>query len=93
MSDVLQQRIHASGGSREFGELTLDEVRDRAAQLRSAGGWGPTVRVIPVAMAWAQLARDMERAGAQTVADFGEDEAEQRAERLWIVPPGGSLLP
>ena len=34
VSDVLQQRIHASGGSREFGELTLDEVRDRAAQLR-----------------------------------------------------------
>ena len=35
----------------------------------------------------------MQRAGAATVADLGAAEAEQRAERLWVVPPGGSLLP
>ena len=93
MSDVLHQRIHAAGGAKEFGELTVDEVRVRANELRAADGWGPTVRVIPVAMAWAQLARDMERAGAATVADLGAEEAEKRAERLWIVPPGGSWLP
>jgi hypothetical protein len=93
MSGVLQQRVHAAGGAMTFGELTLDQVRARAAELRSAGGWGPTARVFPVAMAWGQLARDMQRAGAATVADLGEDEAEKRAERLWIVPPGGTLLP
>jgi hypothetical protein len=92
VSDVLHQRIYAGGASREFGDLTAEQVGARAAELRSAGGWGPTVRVIPVAMAWAQLARDMERAGAATVAELGEEEAEKRAERLWIVPPGGSLL-
>jgi hypothetical protein len=34
----------------------------------------------------------MEQRGAATVAQLGEDEAAARAERLWIVPPGGSLL-
>jgi hypothetical protein len=93
MSSVLDQRVHAAGGSRPFGELTVEQVSSRAAELRSVGGWGPTARVFPVAMAWAQLARDMQRAGAATVADLGAAEAERRAERLWVVPPGGSLLP
>jgi hypothetical protein len=30
--------------------------------------------------------------GAQTVADLGEQAAAELAERLWVVPPGGSLL-
>jgi hypothetical protein len=34
----------------------------------------------------------MEQQGAGTVAELGESEAQARAERLWIVPPGGSLL-
>jgi hypothetical protein len=43
-------------------------------------------------MAWAELARAMERAGANVVRDLSESELANRAERLWIVPPGGSLL-
>jgi hypothetical protein len=35
----------------------------------------------------------MRAAGAATVADLGEAAATERAERLWVVPPGGSLLP
>jgi hypothetical protein len=93
VSGVLDTHVHAAGGSARFGELTVEQVRTRAAELRAAGGWGPTARVFPVAMAWGQLARDMERAGVATVADLGVEEAERRAERLWIVPPGGSLLP
>jgi hypothetical protein len=89
---VLEQKVHAAGGSKAFGALTLEDVRARADELRSVAGFGPTVRVVPVAQAWGELARTMEQHGAATVADLGESEAQARAERLWIVPPGGSLL-
>jgi hypothetical protein len=90
---VLEQIVHAGGGSKPFGELTLDDVKARADELRSVSGVGPTVRVVPVAHAWGELARTMEQNGAGTVAELGEDAVGSRAERLWIVPPGGSLLP
>jgi hypothetical protein len=35
----------------------------------------------------------MEQAGADSVADLDEQVVADRAERLWIVPPGGTLLP
>ena len=43
-------------------------------------------------MAWGELARLMDEAGARTVAELGPDAVAERAERLWVVPPGGSLL-
>jgi hypothetical protein len=30
--------------------------------------------------------------GAATVEELGESAATERAERLWVIPPGGSLL-
>jgi hypothetical protein len=89
---VLAQRIHVGGATKAFGEVTLDEVRGRAAELRSAAGWGPTARVGPVARAWAELAAAMGAAGAATVGDLGAEAVDERAEALWIRPPGGSLL-
>jgi hypothetical protein len=91
--NVLEQTVHAEGGPKAFGALTLEDVKARADELRSVAGFGPTVRVVPVAQAWGELARTMEQQGAATVAQLGEAEAAARAERLWIVPPGGSLLP
>jgi hypothetical protein len=89
-TDVL---VYAGGSSKPFGELTLDEVRSRASELRdSASAGGPTARVLPVAMAWAELARFMEKEHAGHVADLDEQAIAERAERLWIIPPGGSLL-
>ena len=41
-----------------FGELTADDARARADELRAAIGWGPTARVAPVALAWRELAVD-----------------------------------
>ena len=90
--DVLARPVHAGGVDRRFGELTLDDVRAHAAELRSAAGWGPTARVAAVAQAWRDLADDMERAKASTVADLGAQRVGELAERLWVVPPGGSLL-
>jgi hypothetical protein len=34
----------------------------------------------------------MEQANAATVSDLDPDAVAQRAEKLWVVPPGGSLL-
>jgi hypothetical protein len=43
-------------------------------------------------MAWRELSRLMNETQAQTVADLDPEAVAQRAEKLWIVPPGGSLL-
>jgi hypothetical protein len=92
--NILEQPVFSGERSRPFGELTRDEVAARAAELRAAaGGGGPTARVLPVALAWAELARIMDREGVRKVAELDENALAQRAERLWIVPPGGTLLP
>jgi hypothetical protein len=89
---VLTETVYAGGSSKPFGELTLDEVRARADELRDAAGFGPTARVLPVAMAWRELSRQMETDGARLVSDLDPAAVAERAEALWIVPPGGSLL-
>jgi hypothetical protein len=83
--------VYADGRDKPFGELTIADVQARAEELASAVGWGPTAKVASVASAWSELARQMSNQGAQTVAELGET-ATQLAERLWVVPPGGSLL-
>jgi hypothetical protein len=92
VTDALAQPVHAAGSDRPFGELSVEDVRAHAAELASAVGWGPTARVATVAHAWRELATHMAGAGAQTVADLGAQTAAEFAERLWVVPPGGSLL-
>jgi hypothetical protein len=90
--EILRRPVHAGGADRRFGELTVEDVRSHATELRSAAGWGPTARIATVAQAWRELADDMVREGAATVADLGPERAAEAAERLWVVPPGGSLL-
>ena len=89
---VLAEPVFGGGRTKPFAEMTADEVRARADELRAATGWGPTARVASVARAWGELARLMEERGAAAVADLDRDEVAERAERLWVVPPGGSLL-
>lgn len=81
------------GQNRPFGTLTLQDARSRADELRAAIGWGPTARVAPVARAWQELALELERSGAATVADLASERVAELAPRLWVVPPGGGLLP
>ena len=45
-----------------------------------------------MALAWSELGRLMRETGAATVADLDREAVVERAERLWVVPPGGSLL-
>ena len=91
-SAVLAESVFAGGRSKPFGELTTTEVRARAAELKAATGWGPTAKVGSVARAWSELAGLMEEAGAATVADLDPEAISERAQKLWVVPPGGSLL-
>ncbi len=49
---VLAEPVFAGGQSKPFAELTAEEVKARADELRAATGWGPTAKVAAVAMAW-----------------------------------------
>ena len=92
LSSLLATRIAIDGGQRAFGSLTRDQVAARASELRAAVGFGPTVRVAPVARAWRELELELTRRAAATVADLPEEVIERLAPQLWVVPPGGSLL-
>ena len=85
---ILTTSVFVRGANRPFGELTLDDVRGRADELRAATGWGPTARVAPVARAWRELAVEMERAGATSVADLDPRLLAELAPQLWVVMPG-----
>ena len=89
---VLAEQVFAGGRSKPFAEMTADEVRARAEELRAATGWGPTARVAGVARAWGAFARLMEESGAGTVSELDREAIAEHAEKLWVVPPGGSLL-
>jgi hypothetical protein len=85
---VLEQPVFVGDANRPFGELTLENVRDRADELRAAIGWGPTARVAPVAQAWRELSLEMEREAADTVAALPPDVVVRLAPKLWVVVPG-----
>ena len=89
---VLAEPGFGGGRSKPFAEMTAEEVRLRAEELRAATGWGPTAKVALVAQAWSAFARVMEENEAATVADLDRDTVCEHAEKLWVVPPGGSLL-
>ncbi len=87
LQQILATLVFIRGANRPFGELTLDDVRARADELRAATGWGPTARVAPVARAWRELALEIERAGARSVAELDAGRLAALAPRLWVVLP------
>ncbi|HEY2652535.1 MAG TPA: hypothetical protein VGI50_11465 [Solirubrobacteraceae bacterium] len=87
LEDILAQPVFVEGANVPFGELTQDQVRARAQELRLTTGWGPTARVAPVARAWAELGRAMQEGGAQTVGQLPADVLEPLAPQLWVVMP------
>lgn len=93
VEDLLAAPVGAAGGQRRFGELSAADVRDHAAALAEGSGFGHRSRVAAVAGAWRQLAERMDEQGAATVAELEPQTIAALAEPLWIVPPGGSLLP
>jgi hypothetical protein len=92
LEQVLGQRVFSGSASVPFGEMTLRQIQERADELGSVVGWGPTARVAGVATAWRELARTMERAGVEKVSVLDPEAVLELAPRLWVVPPGGGLL-
>jgi hypothetical protein len=85
---ILEQQVYIRGANRPFAELTTDDARSRADELRAAIGWGPTARVAPVAQAWRELAMTMGRTSAATVAELEPETVLELAPRLWVTLPG-----
>ncbi|MHB8658398.1 MAG: hypothetical protein ACYC91_10675 [Solirubrobacteraceae bacterium] len=92
VATVLAQTVFVDGANIPFGEVTPAQARARADELRAAVGFGPTARVAPVARAWRELTMAMERTGAGAVRELDAAEVLELAPKLWIVPPGGTLL-
>jgi hypothetical protein len=92
LDEIVKRAVFVRGANRPFGELTLDDARARAAELRAAVGWGPTVRVAPVALAWRELAMAMERSGSTSVSELDADVVIELAQRLWVVLPSGPMV-
>ena len=88
IEQILASPVFIRGANRPFGELTLDDARARADELKAATGWGPTARVATVALAWRELATAMERSDAATVTDLDAATVTDLAPKLWIVLPG-----
>ena len=92
MAGPLNEEVYCDGRYRPFGELTVDQVAAHGAELGEAAGLGHGSRVGGVSISWKELARTMSDREAATVADLDAETVETFAERLWVVPPGGSLL-
>ena len=93
LGEVLAEPVSCGGAYKPFGEMTLPEVEARAAELgRAAEVPAMAQRTAPVAAAWRGLAEEMARRGATSVSELDHGTVAERAERLWVIPPGGSLL-
>lgn len=90
---IVAQTVFIRGANVPFGELTPQDARARADELRSMVGFGPTAKIAPIAMAWRELSMAMEKASAAHVSELGDELVVEIAPRLWVVPPGGSILP
>jgi hypothetical protein len=85
---IVQQQVYIRGANRPFGELTTEDARERADELKAATGWGPTARVASYAFAWRELSVEMERSGAAIVSELDPDLLVSLAPKLWVVLPG-----
>lgn len=85
---ILDQQLYIGGANRSFRDVTVDDARARADELRAATGFGPTARVAPVARAWRELVLEMERSGVATAGDLDTTVLTTLAPQLWVVMPG-----
>lgn len=92
LEEIVKRGVFIRGADRPFGELTVEDARARADELRAATGWGPTMRVAPVAQAWRELAMTMERTGSASVSELDPQVVVDLAQKLWIVLPGGGMM-
>lgn len=89
---ALTAKVYDGSSYRPFGEFGPDDADGRAAELGELTGFGPTMRVRPVAQGWRELGKLMREQGVATVSDLDDATVAEFAERLWVVQPGGSLM-
>ena len=92
VSDILTRTVSIAGTDRAFGEITLDDARTQAAELKALAGWGPMAKVGSVARGWSDLAQALDKRGAATVADLDAGLVAASAKELWIILPGRSMV-
>lgn len=89
---ILDEQIYCGDGYKPFREMTVDEVEARAAELAGAAGVSAMQRIASIASVWKGLGEAMRSEDAATVADLDRETLRKRADRLHVVPPGGSYL-
>jgi hypothetical protein len=79
----LERQVYVEDRYLPFGELTSDDARRLADKFSGLSGGGRE---------WRQLAKLMDERGAATVAELDAEQVGDFAERLRVIPPGGSWL-
>ena len=92
VSEVLERLVSVCGSEHRFGDVTLDEARAHAAELKGLAGWGPMAKVGAVARGWGDLALQMQKHNATTVAELDPGIVENAAKALWIILPGRAMV-
>ncbi|HEV2774233.1 MAG TPA: superoxide dismutase [Solirubrobacteraceae bacterium] len=92
VSEVLERLVSVCGSEHRFGDVTLDEARAHAAELKGLAGWGPMAKVGAVARGWSDLALQMQKHKVTTVAELEPGIVENAAKALWIILPGRSMV-
>jgi hypothetical protein len=90
--EILDRQVYVEDRYMRFGDLTSADARRLADQFSGLSGGGLEKRVAPAAGEWRKLAELLEEREAETVAALDLDEARDYAERVRVVPPGGSWL-
>jgi hypothetical protein len=87
-----RNRANAWGTACTAGNQSTPTSPEIPSEARPPDGDRRPGSVGSVASAWVELARLMEESRAATVTDLDREAVAERAEQLWVVPPGGSLL-
>jgi Fe-Mn family superoxide dismutase len=92
VTEVLERLVSVCGSEHRFGEVTIDEARAHSAELKALAGWGPMAKVGAIARGWGDLAVQMQKRDATTVAELDPGIVENAAKALWIILPGRSMV-
>jgi Fe-Mn family superoxide dismutase len=92
VTEVLERLVSVCGSEHRFGEVTIDEARAHSAELKALAGWGPMAKVGAIARGWGDLAVQMHKRDATTVAELDPGIVENAAKALWIILPGRSMV-
>lgn len=89
---VLAEPVSVDGSYKPFARMTAAEVAGRAEEIGGISELGQAPRIAAVAAAWKGLAEAMRAQPAATVGELDREALRARADRLGVLPPGGSFL-